>query len=82
MNLISEEILFSPLLADLRYPPGFSLSAYCCQNTFVLRDLSRLYLLLRFFFMPRALTSSSLPQTLWLARGSRTRLNRWLLLCL
>jgi hypothetical protein len=41
-NLISGETVLSPLLADLRSPPGFSLSTCCFQNSFLLRDLSRL----------------------------------------
>jgi hypothetical protein len=46
-NLISGETVISTLLADLRSPPGFSLSTYCFQNSFLLRDISRLYQLLR-----------------------------------
>jgi hypothetical protein len=71
-DLISVETVLSPLLADLRSPPGFSLSTYCFQNSFLLRDVSRLCPLLRSALLPRALISCSLPlhEGFWNAEDS------------
>jgi hypothetical protein len=82
-NRISGETVLSPLLADLRSPPA---STTCfCSATFCAfaRFTDLLSSLARSSALPcRCAKGSGIPKTLWLARGSRTDLKRWPLLCL
>jgi hypothetical protein len=70
-NLISGETVLSPLLADLRSPPGFSLLTYCFQTRFCSATV-RAFTSFSDLLSSRALISCSLPlhEGFWNAEDS------------